>query len=485
MPYQRILHRTQFIKLFISLVSFRRFSALFLLILTLSLSLAPMALAKDSEDTFVTNYEPSQENFLNPERGFFRVFGGLWKGKYYPMTPEKLRTMRNNYGITLVRASYVIEEFRNKPLSDKFLTQLKSDFAAARKAGIKLMPHFLYNLDEGGEDAPVNIILKHLEQLKPIFKENTDVTAFLEGSFVGYWGEWHSSKHKLVNPVMGKEINDKTKTIANAILNSFPQERMIVLRTPRYKQQLFGDAPLSSKEAFNRTPRARVGSTNLCLLSSPDDLGTYINVEKDKKWMNLDNLFVPMSGETCSAKEKAQPFIGCKNALKELKQLRYSALNSEHEGDVIKLWESQGCMQEIEKHLGYRFRLVSSKIPKKVTAGENFSMSFDIQNDGWASPYNPRNVQIILRNRRTGKQHGMRLQQDPRFWMPGERRTINLSNLIPRNLTPGSYEVLLNLPDPQPRLSDRPEYSIRFANKDVWQPNTGYNSFLRNVEVTQ
>ena len=46
---------------------------------------------------------------------------------------------------------------------------------------------------------------------------------------------------------------------------------------------------------------------------------------------------------------------------------------------------------------------------------------------------------------------------------------------LPKNLTAGDYNVYLNLPDPYKSLSTRPEYSIRLANKEVWEPQTGYN----------
>ena len=47
----------------------------------------------------------------------------------------------------------------------------------------------------------------------------------------------------------------------------------------------------------------------------------------------------------------------------------------------------------------------------------------------------------------------------------------------------GEYQVLLNLPDPTTSLHNRPEYSIRLANQDVWEASTGYNSLLQKVIV--
>jgi hypothetical protein len=40
---------------------------------------------------------------------------------------------------------------------------------------------------------------------------------------------------------------------------------------------------------------------------------------------------------------------------------------------------------------------------------------------------------------------------------------------------PGVCDILLQLPDSAPSLSDRPEYAVRLANPGVWEPATGMN----------
>ena len=43
--------------------------------------------------------------------------------------------------------------------------------------------------------------------------------------------------------------------------------------------------------------------------------------------------------------------------------------------------------------------------------------------------------------------------------------------------------MLLHLPDPSPRLRDRPEYAIRFANDQVWDAPTGFNQLNLMAQV--
>ena len=117
-------------------------------------------------------------------------------------------------------------------------------------------------------------------------------------------------------------------------------------------------------------------------------------------------------------------------------------------------------------------------------------ISVTLRNVGFASPYNPRGLELILRNKSTGKLERLNLLRphqkafDPRLWLPDDGEiTFEITQALPSTLEPGAYELLLNLPDPAPALSARPEYSLGLANADVWEPATGYNKLLLNLEV--
>lgn len=48
--------------------------------------------------------------------------------------------------------------------------------------------------------------------------------------------------------------------------------------------------------------------------------------------------------------------------------------------------------------------------------------------------------------------------------------------VLPSALQKGAeYNLYLNLPDESPNLYDNPEYSVRFANRHIWEEKTGYN----------
>ncbi|MEA4950887.1 MAG: DUF4832 domain-containing protein, partial [Petrimonas sp.] len=69
----------------------------------------------------------------------------------------------------------------------------------------------------------------------------------------------------------------------------------------------------------------------------------------------------------------------------------------------------------------------------------------------------------------------IKIDADPRKWFAGEEHSLDITYTLPAQTRNNEYNVYLNLPDPAPALSTRPEYSIRLANQDMWNEETGYN----------
>jgi hypothetical protein len=110
-------------------------------------------------------------------------------------------------------------------------------------------------------------------------------------------------------------------------------------------------------------------------------------------------------------------------------------------------------------------------------------MSFTVVNEGWANLYNPRPVEVVLRHQETNRSLRVTLKEDPRLWMPGETRTVMAAAGVPSGTPAGVYSVLLHLPDAAASVRDRPEFAVRLAAKDVWEPATGMNRLLRTVKA--
>jgi hypothetical protein len=439
------------------------------------------------QGTATVAYTASMEDFANPERGFFvqRSYNPA-RANSRPPAVDELRAVRDRQ-ISMVRMLYSLAGHRESPIPAEYLARIEADFAAARQAGVKLIPRFAYNSGPiGAPDAPIERMLEHIDQLTPVLRANADVLAFLEAGFAGAWGEWHSSTNGLFTSGTGAPptVNEKTRALAEKLLAALPADRMIALRCPRFKTDLFGETPLAATEAFSGTPRARTGAINDCFLASPNDSGTFTKrMAEEKAFYHQDNLYVPQGGETCSTSAAAQPFIGCANALKEMAYQRYNTLNIDYQRGVLNGWETGGCMPEVRRRLGYRHRLIETRAPDSVRAGGAFAITLSVVNEGFANLYNPRPLEVVLRHQPSGRLYRLQTSEDPRRWLPGERRTVELSGGVPADAAAGAYDVLLHLPDAGAALRSRPEFAVRFANEDVWEPATGMNSLRRQVRV--
>lgn len=419
-------------------------------------------------------YAEDQSNFANPERGFWRsdrYVGELWAED-----------------MTLAHAYVRLDAYRDRPLPVAFLDQLQGRFDAARAAGVKLVPRFTYNfpkglpLAPGDEDAPLLVVLGHIAQLTPLLRRNADVIAYLEAGFVGAWGEWHDS-------TSGLEQTPAERTILQHLLSALPRDRFVALRYERDKAAIFGrGTPATYAEILGQLDYGRVAHHDDCFLASSDDWGTYrpadaASLERQKAFLSSENEHMPQGGETCSADSVAEPLIQCPNALSELARLHWSQVNADYHPQVIALWRKQGCYDQIARRLGYRLRLLRARLPKSVRPGGTLSGWITIANDGFASPYNPRPAELVLRRVGTTRTIALPLFVDPRHWSSGSSRQVDISAAVPKYLAPGRYKLLLNLPDAAPSLHGRPAYSIRLANKGTWEALTGYNRLLMRIAV--
>jgi Domain of unknown function (DUF4832)/Domain of unknown function (DUF4874) len=437
-------------------------------------------ITQENQEFSTVTYTEEQSNFANPERGYY---GQLESGSAAldPLTKATLDQLKAK-NITMIRRLYSMTSFRVTPISTSFLDHVQKDMDMIRSNGFKIILRFAYTFNEPApwNDAPESLILSHIDQLKPILQKNVDVIAMMEAGFIGRWGEWHTSSNKL----------DKTptqKSILFKVLDALPKSRFVLLRTQQQKINIFDKKePISDAEAFNQSNFSRTGHHNDCFLASEDDWGTYwpndaTSLTEQKKYLNQENKFVPQEGETCNCNS---PRSDCSSALKELVNMRWSSLNKDYIACVLDSWVAQGCYTDIAKKLGYRFRLISSVIPKTANIGESFNLKIVLKNEGFASPYNAHGAELIFRSKTNGSIFKVNLDQDIRKWLPDLNEIkLDLKLKLPAQISAGEYEILLNFPDPEKTLNTNPAYSIRLANQSVWEAVTGFNSLLVGVVV--
>jgi len=432
----------------------------------------------------VHQYEPDSANIPNPERGFYH-HTETRSGAYDFLEEATLRSYREQ-GITMILRMFYIDDYVSQPIDERYLSNMQQDFNTARLAGVKMIVRFAYTQKSTApyNDATPEWVLKHIAQLKPLLKKNSDVIAVVQAGFIGAWGEWYYTDHfseTLGNPTAEDWVN--RRALVNALLDALPEGRSVLVRTPAIKFSLVENTEaLTSDEAFSNSAKARIGHHNDCFLASDTDYGTYTeNIDAEKAFLEQETNFLAMGGETCG---EDIPLSECANALEQMKRFHWSFLNKDYHGGVLSSWEAGSCMPEVFQKLGYRFRLIESSMQTTSKPGGEVKFSFKLINDGWANPYNKRLVEIILRKKSDGKLLKLLTNEDPRRWSLNDTIHFEVTAGIPPQAAQGEYEVLIDLPDPEPTLRQNPAYSIRLANPEVWEATTGFNKLNHTVNIT-
>ncbi|MEO5892605.1 MAG: DUF4832 domain-containing protein [Ferruginibacter sp.] len=499
---------------------------IFLITLVSTTCLNPDTTAQVPGEKGIITYTESEEDFANPERGFYR-YTETKASSYTALSPTQLlqwrgltQADRGNYQVysTLVFRYFVMDIFKSGVLSASFLQAVKNDFDIARSAGVKLIPRFVYTTTvTAGNcaesficppygDAPKAIVLQHLAQLKPVLTVSADVIAVVQLGLIGTWGENYYTDYfgDASSNAQGKLLDPNWKDrneVIKAMLEAVPAGRMIQVRYPQIKQRfVYGinasvNVPaLIESEAFTAADKARIGYHNDCFLSGIDDYGTYEdygNSSTSRKSANAvlrafaknDSKYIAVGGETCD--DHYSPDNDCEPAgiaETEMADFHYSYLNCAYNNTVNDDWQTNGCMLNIRRKLGYRFVLKEFTYPKEIKQGSAIAITLFVNNAGYASPFNERPVKFVLKNKTSGQQFQYQLNTDIRKWFTG---AVKIETIIPADvaLMAGTYDVYLYMPDKYASIAGRPEYAIRLANKNVWNAATGYNNLQATITV--
>lgn len=435
----------------------------------------------------VITYEESDENIANPERG-------LYLQTYYESSNlsshanakiiENLRASKNK--MTLCLHSYYMTDYMECDIPKEFLDRLDTNMNALRQGGGKVVLRFSYKHDNSNNgqpwDATPEWIHRHIDQLTPYLQKNADVILCVQCGLIGVWGEWYYTTNFKMNPTADEDFEPRWQVLEH-LLRAMPDDRQVALRTPSFKMRYLKmrgltEEPLTADEAFKPTNKARICAHNDCFISSSSDVGTYVG-SKDRAFWAEDSKYTMMGGETC---EKCAASNGA-NALQEMAKYHWTYLNRDYRESVTNMWRTDGTMDTIMRRLGYRLYLEKTiLVTKKPKAGQEFKAYFKLHNRGFAAPVNKRDVELIFVSATDASKKFVYPQTsvDPRFWLPGEH-TFTLAFNLDANME-GQYKVYLNLPDPYESLHNDPRYSIRLADKDMWEESTGYN-YLTTINV--
>ena len=419
--------------------------------------------------------------FQNPERGFHQ-FKQFFSPNPVAMTKIGVEGIYN-LGYTLILTNYFLTDYMSTPIPEEYLNAVRQNMQALREGGCKCVVRFAYiNASEPVQDkapyeAPLDTILLHISQLKPILQENADVIYAMEAGFVGFWGEWYYTNPREFKRNPSKESDfEPYRKVLDALLDALPAERQVCVRTPKFKMRCYGwemKDTLTRAEAFTGTAKARLACHDDAFMANSSDMGTFVG---DREYWAAETKYTIYGGES----NKPGSYANCTNTINQMNEMHMSYLNISYHKGVITDWDSDGCLEDIRRQLGYRFVVKDVASTKNPKAGEDLKVVLTLENEGFSALKNPRDVKMLLVNKANPADVMTVVPNcDPRFWGPEGQHKVEVA-FKPKSA--GEYKVYLYLPDPKPSIAKDPRYAIRLANKDCWEEKTGYN-YLTTINV--
>lgn len=411
------------------------------------------------------NYTASTAVIANPERGFYH-YRSTAASNYKPLNLAELTGFRTNEKLTLIWREFRLDNFKTTAITADFLAKMQTDFNTLRSAGVKAIVRFSYTNTDGTDAAKAKII-SHVDQLKAVMAANEDVISSVEAGFIGNYGEWYASNNFGQDHLTSQNNADRL-AVGLKIMELAPH-RMIAFRTPTIQRQIAGTATVTAATAYNGSNVSRAAAHNDCFLSSSDDYGTYINATTDYTYLENQSKYTFDGGEACGL----TTYSACANAVATMNRFHFNYLNADYNQEVINSWQSNGCLDEVKRRLGYRFVLQNSTIA-------NNTLTINIQNVGFGNVFNEKKAYIVCKNTATNTEYPFLLNTDVRKWQSGTTTTITQSLAL--NVPNGSYQLYLKIPDLQ--LGSNPVFSIQCANNGLWDAAKGYNNLNQTFTKT-
>ena len=437
-------------------------------------------------------YTESFEIIANPERGLqkYSITNALYDTNpgYSNINESVIREWRTgSEKVTVIYRYFMLDLFMGTDISQTWLDNIHLDFSRIRNAGLKCIVRFAYThkISSSPQQPDKSQILAHISQLAPVLKKNQDVILSHQAGFIGTWGEWYYTN----SAEFGSEGNissaqwQNRKEIVDAMLDATPEGIPLQVRYPAIKKTLYGNSQLDESSAYQHSPNARIGFFNDAFLNNWGDMGTYgVSSQNqnpvgtaDFNYLSNETKYTIMTGETNGVNV---PRTNGGNAVYEMDLTNWTTLNRDYFTQNWTNWINSGHYNEILCRLGYRFVLRNSTF---VMNDHELTVGIQIDNVGFARPSKYREAYLVLQNTSTDSIHSFLLDTDIRTW----ETSVDISqNFDLSGLPEGSYCSYLHLPDTSPAIRDRPEYSVRFANVDLWESTSGFNRLNQTVDIT-
>lgn len=409
-------------------------------------------------------FQPTQALLNNPERGLYSF------GSDLSVIDAGYLADAASQGYRLIYTPNDLSAWRDADLPEAYLANLRTGFGKIRTAGLKVVLRFAYNYPANeteylnAQDASLARVQRHIAQLAPVIADNADVIAIWQAGFIGAWGEWHTSSNGLTSAANKLAVRD-------ALLAALPANRSLQVRYPGDLSTWFAQAPSSSDlEQASLPTRARIGLHNDCFLASNDDVGTYFPSAQSaslRAHVQATSDVVAFGGETCFPPIPAEARMDCPSILAEGAAYRLAYLNRAYYQPFFDRWIADGCMDEINRKMGYRMEIKSLEYSASVPRGGTVTAALTMANNGWARLMNDRPLVLRLETAAGAVVHTETVPaRTLRLLGPGQTARVLASTRLPSSVAAGRYRITIAAPDAAATLAAIPAYALRFANAD-------------------
>ncbi|MCL2479006.1 MAG: DUF4832 domain-containing protein, partial [Treponema sp.] len=214
------------------------------------------------------------------------------------------------------------------------------------------------------------------------------------------------------------------------------------------------------------------------LMGEKTDMDTYIDpdypLQAEFAWINNQTRYTPFIGET----NKVSSYNDTKNAIPFLDLMNADSLNYEYHPDVLKKWKNStyngmNAFDYITMMFGYRIVLSKAGFGGDLNPGGDLQLHLELANTGFGHVLREKNFEIVLIQ---GDQTiRAKINEDVRFWNKNELVSRDYDFRLPSDIPAGNWDVYLGLSSAFESLSGNPDYSVRFANQNVWNADLGLN----------
>lgn len=357
----------------------------------------------------------------------------------------------------------------------------------------------IYNDNKTKFEPQQTILLKHIQQLKPVFQEYSSTIFTIQIGFYGLWGESFYNTDVNSHP---EYYQQTMEALLDATANT---EITIAFRTPSYAKSAIQNSSYDT---------SRIGIFNDAYLSQNDDMGTYVNRQAEIEWLNSRNTSyggeaLPATftdtTETTFAYEKYRQDGSINNYIDSLKSKKSNWDLIEYTEDEMykthtsyinfewnqykhyiwsnltyngknELYHGKTALEYVQSHLGYRLVLKNVEMPREATSQEKINASITIENVGFGNVLKSKSATLLFVDSNNSVKGTTNITNvfDIKSFKSESKVKKSITFKLP-NLTPGTYKLYLRISNNE-ILSNGTYYcAIRLANNNIWNESLQAN----------